>query len=117
VFQRQFGNGGLGLCVAAVISEVIVIACGVVLAPRGLFDRRIGRLLLLVALSGGAMAAAGQAAKQVLSPYLAALIAIGVYVSVLWLVGALDRAKLNTIRAALGRRVPTTLPADSSTTT
>jgi O-antigen/teichoic acid export membrane protein len=53
VFQRRTGNGGLGLCVAAGISEAIMIGFGVALAPMGIFDRRLRRLIWLTLVSGG----------------------------------------------------------------
>src|SRR5262249_36779596 len=54
-FQRRYGNGGLGICVTTVISEVIVLACGVWLAPAGLFDWQFWRAFAPITISGVAM--------------------------------------------------------------
>ncbi|MEO6598800.1 MAG: polysaccharide biosynthesis C-terminal domain-containing protein [Polyangiaceae bacterium] len=70
-FQRRTGNGGLGLSVAGVASEVLVIGCGLALAPRGTFDRRFARSVLLATLSGGAMALAAHFMRHI-TPFVAA---------------------------------------------
>jgi hypothetical protein len=102
VFQRLYGNGGLGLCVAAGISEAIMIGFGVALAPRGLFDRAFGRLLLVVAVSGAAMAIVGQLALP-MSSYVAAPLALAAYAAVLWMTGGVDANHLQAVRAAMRR--------------
>jgi len=107
VFQSHYGNGGLGLCVAAGISEAIMIGFGVALAPRGIFDRAFGRLLLVVGVSGAAMVIVGQLALP-LSSYVAAPLALAAYAVVLWLTGGIDANHLQAVRAALRR--PRTVP-------
>lgn len=58
--QRHFGNGGLGVCIAAALSEVAITVGGIWLARRavlwGLFDRLLLRNVLAALLGGGAMA-------------------------------------------------------------
>jgi O-antigen/teichoic acid export membrane protein len=102
IFQSNYGNGGLGLCIAAGISEAIMIGFGVALAPRGTFDRAFGRLLLVVAVSGAAMAIVGVLALP-LSSYGAAPLALATYAVVLWLTGGIDATQLRAVRLALGR--------------
>ncbi len=102
IFQTHYGNGGLGLCVAAGISEAIMIGFGVALAPRGIFDRAFGRLLLVVGVSGAAMAVVGQLALP-LSSYVAAPLALAAYAVVLWLTGGVDANHLQAVRSALSR--------------
>ena len=103
-FQSRFGNGGLGLCVAAVINEAIMIGFGVALAQRGIFDRAFGRLLLVVGVSGIAMTVVGLLALP-LSSYVAAPVALTAYAAVLWLTGGIDPSHLRAVRSAFGRPI------------
>src|SRR5262249_54192989 len=43
VFQRRTGNGSLGLCVASVASEAMMVIFGIALAGSGVFDRNLRR--------------------------------------------------------------------------
>jgi O-antigen/teichoic acid export membrane protein len=56
-FQHRAGNGGLGVCLAGVISEMLMVTGGVLLLPRGILTRLPWRKLAGVLLSGGVMAA------------------------------------------------------------
>ncbi|HEY0465625.1 MAG TPA: polysaccharide biosynthesis C-terminal domain-containing protein, partial [Polyangiaceae bacterium] len=103
-FQRRNGNGGMGVCVAAVASEVLVVSCAVVLAPRGIFERRFWRTLLLAGISGLTMVAVARA-LAFLSPFVVAPFALGAYVLVLWLTGALEPAYIEALRAAVKRKL------------
>jgi O-antigen/teichoic acid export membrane protein len=103
-FQRRTGNGGIGLCVAAVVSEVFVIACGVVLAPRGIFDRRFARSVLLAVLSGGAMALVAHLMKSI-NPFLAAPFAVAAYVGALIATGGIEKTQLAAARALISRKL------------
>jgi O-antigen/teichoic acid export membrane protein len=89
-FQRRHGNGGLGICVTTVISEVIVLASGVWLAPAGLFDRQFWRAFAPITISGVAMLAVARALVST-SSFAAAPIAVIAYVSCLWITGGLDK--------------------------
>jgi O-antigen/teichoic acid export membrane protein len=102
VFQRHTGNGGLGLCVAAVISEATMITLGVALAPRGVFDRRFGRVVGLALASGGAMVLTAAIARP-LPAYLAAPLSLCAYAGALWATGGIDRDQVASVRDAVGR--------------
>lgn len=97
VFQRHTGNGGLGLCVAALVSEAIVVGFGIALAPSGVFDQRLRRLILLTLMSGAAMALTALIAKP-LGPYMSAPLSLMAYVGALWFTGGIDKSNLATIR-------------------
>jgi O-antigen/teichoic acid export membrane protein len=56
-FQHRAGNGGLGVCLAGVISEMLMVTGGVLLLPPGILTRLPWRKLAGVLLSGGVMAA------------------------------------------------------------
>jgi O-antigen/teichoic acid export membrane protein len=102
VFQRRTGNGGLGLCIAAVMSEAVMIACGVALAPSGVFDRGLRRLLGLTLVSGAAMMVTAQIAKP-LWPVIAAPLSLLAYTGALWLTGGVDNSQVAAIWAMVRR--------------
>jgi len=77
-FQAHYGNGGLGPCFASVVSELIVVACGVVLMPSGMFDARLRRTLFFALISGLAMALVARL-LHALSPFIAAPLALLAY--------------------------------------
>jgi O-antigen/teichoic acid export membrane protein len=101
-FQLRTGNGGLGLCVAAIVSEVLVLVCGIVLV-RGVFDRQFLRSLLPVFLSGVPMIAAAVLLRS-FSSFVAAPISMGTYAGCLWLTGGIDSSLIIRLRAVLTRR-------------
>jgi O-antigen/teichoic acid export membrane protein len=96
-FQRRAGNGGLGVAAASAVSEVIVLACGISLAPRGLFDGRFWRSLVPALVSGAAMVATARALTSI-SSFAAAPIAVGAYVACLWLTGGLKEGFVAELR-------------------
>lgn len=105
LFQKHSNNGGLGLCVAAVISETLVIICGIALAPRGIFDRSLMKSLALSLASGGLMALVARLLHPFLPPIVAAPLAIVVYGVAVWMTGAVDKTQAAQIKATIGRKL------------
>jgi O-antigen/teichoic acid export membrane protein len=103
-FQARMGNGGLGVCVASVVSEVLMVGAGVWLAPVGFFDRGFARGILRGLCAGGAMTAVAMALSRVTS-FVAAPIAVGSYVISLWAMGGLGGQQVALLREALSRKV------------
>jgi O-antigen/teichoic acid export membrane protein len=103
-FQRRFGNGGLGPCTASVVSEVLVVGCGVALMPRGVFDAGLRRTLFFALLAGGAMALVAWLLRA-FNPFLAAPIAVLGYAAALWATGEIDRSHIAKIRGVIGRKL------------
>jgi O-antigen/teichoic acid export membrane protein len=103
-FQRRVGNGGLGVCIATVVSEIIVLGCGIWLAPRGLFDRRFWRSLFPALVSGAAMVAVARA-LYLTSSFIAAPIAVTAYVGGLWITGGLNESFIAEFRRLVESRV------------
>jgi len=95
-FQQRTGNGGLGLCVASAVSEIIVMGYGIRLGPRGLFDGRFWRSLFPVTASGLLMIAIAWLLRGV-SPFLAAPIAVTGYVAAVWALGGIDKSVITGI--------------------
>lgn len=103
-FQRRTGNGAVGLCIATVFSELVVIGCGVALVPRGVFDRRLVRSILLACVAGAAMAAAARLARP-LTSFVAAPISLLVYAAALRVTGAVEKEQADAIRGFVGQKL------------
>jgi O-antigen/teichoic acid export membrane protein len=103
LFQRRMGNGGLGVCVASVVSEVVMVGAGLKMAAPGVFDRSVWIGLLRALLAGAAMAAVGYMLASV-TPFVAAPIALTVYLVTLWAVGGLNKEQLGILREAIARK-------------
>jgi O-antigen/teichoic acid export membrane protein len=97
-FQRRYANGGLGPSVASVVSELIVVGCGLWFMPPGVFDVRLRRTLLLAAVSGLAMASVAWLLRSI-TPFVAGPIALVAYGAALWMTGEIDRSH---VAAAIG---------------
>ncbi|HEY3254529.1 MAG TPA: oligosaccharide flippase family protein, partial [Polyangiaceae bacterium] len=102
-FQRRFGNGGLGPCVASVVSEVVVVGCGLTMMPAGIFDARLRRTLAFALLAGLAMALAARLTSS-LSPFIGAPLGVLAYAAALYATGEIDRAHLEKIRNFVARK-------------
>ena len=103
-FQSRMGNGGLGTCVATVVSEVGMLVAGVWLTPRGVFDRTLLRQLSLALFAGGVMAAAGMLLRSV-NPFVAAPLAVTAYGVALVAIGGVDKDSLQMFRGIIGRKL------------
>jgi O-antigen/teichoic acid export membrane protein len=103
-FQKSWGNGAIGTCITLVLSELLVVACGVGLAPRGLFDRGFGKSLLLATLSGVAMVAVALLTKPI-SIFLAVPLSLLTYGVGVWFSGAVQPATIEMIKGILGRKL------------
>jgi O-antigen/teichoic acid export membrane protein len=102
-FQQRYGNGGLGVCYASVISEAFMMAFGIALAPPGVFDKRLQRHILITLVAGAAMAATAYFARG-LPTLVAAPLAFVTYGVVLWRLGGLEGEQFNNLWAAVRRR-------------
>ncbi|MEO7035137.1 MAG: oligosaccharide flippase family protein [Polyangiaceae bacterium] len=104
-FQRHTGNGGLGVCVACVVSEVVVVGCGVALAPRGVFDRKLLKSIGLAAVAGGGMAVAAWLMRPVVTPYVAAPVSVVLYAALLWLLGGISKEDAASLKGFVARKL------------
>jgi O-antigen/teichoic acid export membrane protein len=103
-FQRTTGNGALGTCVTLVLSELLVVACGIALSERGLFDRHFGKSLLLAAGAGAAMASVGLLLKPA-SLFLAVPAALLTYAGLAWFSGAIQPSTSDMIKRVISRKL------------
>lgn len=104
LFQSRSGNGGLGLCWAAVVSEVIVVAIGFFIAPRGILSWKLVRSMLLALLAGLAMAGVAFGLRSI-TPWVAAPIAVSAYGLTLLVTGGVEKEQLAKITAFVQRKL------------
>lgn len=102
-FQSRYGNGGLGVCVAVVFSEMLMLGVGLFLAPRGVFERGLFRLLGSALVGGLAMAGAARLLSGV-SIFIAAPLAILAYVAGLAVSGGLSRERLSLLHDIISKK-------------
>ena len=103
-FQLRTGNGGLGICVATLVSEVLMVSAGVWLTPRGVFDRHFAKTLSLAFVAGGAMVLVGLLLSSI-TPFVAAPASLVAYLVCLWGVGGAEEEQLAVLKGALARRL------------
>jgi O-antigen/teichoic acid export membrane protein len=102
-FQASTGNGALGTCVTLVISEAVVVGCGIAMAPRGVFNWELGKSLLLASLSGTAMALVAWLTKPI-SLFLAVPAAVLTYGLAAYLTGALQPSTIDMVKGFVARK-------------
>jgi O-antigen/teichoic acid export membrane protein len=104
-FQARTGNGGLGICVATLASELLMVAAGLWLTPRGILNRALTRTLGLTAVAGAAMVAAALLlARTGLTPFVGAPLAATAYFAALWAVGGVASEQMDVIRGMISRK-------------
>jgi O-antigen/teichoic acid export membrane protein len=96
--QAHWGNGGLGVCAAAVVSEILVVSGGVALLPAGVLHKVPRAKVGFVLASALVMAAVATAARG-LDDILRACLAVLAYGLCLQITGAFD---FFTLRSFLG---------------
>jgi Na+-driven multidrug efflux pump len=99
-FQHRSGNGGLGVCIASVTSEALMIGAGIWLLPRGIFDRALIRGLLLAIVAGAAMVGAARVLSG-LTSFVAAPVSVLTYVGCLWAMGGLNKDQTEILRSMI----------------
>jgi O-antigen/teichoic acid export membrane protein len=102
-FQTHYGNGGIGVCIAAVVSEVAMVTIAIALFPQRLFDRKLVLILLRSAVAGGAMVVVARL-LSIISPFIAAPLVLLTYVGVLWAIGGVERSQIELLRNAIAKR-------------
>jgi O-antigen/teichoic acid export membrane protein len=104
MFQRRQGNGGLGVCIGAVLSKVCMVTAALFMAPRGVVGRAVAVTVGKAAAAGTAMAGVAWLLRD-LSPYLAAPVALATYFGALWAVGGIEREQLESIKQGVLRKL------------
>lgn len=96
-FQQHYGNGGLGVALTTVGTELLMLVAGLALAPRGMLDRSVMQSGLRAGVAGGAMAGVAWLLHS-LDALIAAPIAVATYGVVLYAVGGIEREQLKLFR-------------------
>ena len=116
-FQQRFGNGGLGVCAASGLSELFVVACGMLMVEKGTFDRGFVLSLLRGLVAGAAMTVVALLIRKLIpmagwgtwSKAAAisglALLSLGAYAVVLAAVGGLSGEQMNMVRDTIRRKL------------
>jgi hypothetical protein len=103
-FQRRNGNGGLGLSSALALSELMMVVVGILLMPRGILDRSLGKTLALALLAGLVMAGTALGTRGVPS-LVSAPIAVIAYGAALYVSGAISKQQAAELAAAVRRKL------------
>lgn len=102
-FQQRTGNGGLGICVATVASEALMVGSGVWLMPRGVLHRAFVKSLLPTLAAGGAMVLLSLALRS-WTPWVAGPVSALGYFAAVWVLGGLGEQQIATLKAAIARK-------------
>jgi O-antigen/teichoic acid export membrane protein len=103
MFQRSHANGGLGICVARVISEMFMVVVGVCLLPKGVLTWRMFRPSVSSLAAGTAMAAVAWLLRDI-SVFVVAPAAIVVYGATLWVTGGVTSEQLQLLRSVASKK-------------
>lgn len=103
-FQQRTQNGGLGICVAAVVSEVLMVTGGLWLLPRGIANRALAKSIGLTLVAGAVMAVVARLLSA--SPVLiSAPCSVVAYLASLWAMGGIDEQQLALVRSMVARKM------------
>jgi O-antigen/teichoic acid export membrane protein len=103
-FQEHYGNGGIGVCVAGVVSTSLMVVSGLVMIGRGVVDLTLFVVCGKALVAGAAMIGLGLLLSGI-TPFVAAPIALLAYCGVLWLIGGVTRDEVEIARGAVMRRL------------
>lgn len=104
-FQRRGGNGGLGVCVATVASEILVVIGGIWLLPGGILGK-IPRRKVSAALVAGAAMILVAVSSAALNLILRALLSTLAYLLCLGLLGGVSLSQLRSLLQIMRRQRP-----------
>jgi O-antigen/teichoic acid export membrane protein len=102
-FQAHAGNGGLGVCVATVVSEILMVGGGIWLLPKGIL-RNIPRSRVVAALLSGAVMAAVALFVPAPDSIVRAVLALLAYFICLQLSGGVNFLELRSLAGVLRKR-------------
>jgi O-antigen/teichoic acid export membrane protein len=103
-FQRQTGNGGMGTSAGLAISEAVVVGCGVAMAPKGVIDKGVLKVVGLALISGVVMTVLALLTKPI-SLFLAVPLSLVGYGVTAWLTGALQPSTITMVKSFVGRKL------------
>ncbi len=95
--ERRYGNGGLGVCIATVLSEILMVVAALILLRREGLLRSLGAAVVPALAGGGAMGLVAWALRAAPAPVGMAVCVI-VYAAVVVALGGVDRTHLALIK-------------------
>ncbi|MCH7653737.1 MAG: flippase [Chloroflexi bacterium] len=105
IFQERYGNGGIGVAITTFMTEVLMVAIGLWIMPKGLIDRSLIVLFLKVAGSGGLMVIAILGFRIVgLGEILQMVLGGAVYVLLVLVTRAVTSNDLRMIRSVVAQK-------------
>lgn len=102
-FQLHYANGGLGVCIATVASEILMVAAGAWMLPAGILGRLPLKKLGSALLSGAVMAVAAVSLPAV-DEVLRAILATLAYFVCLQLTGGVNLLEIRSVLGLVRRR-------------
>jgi O-antigen/teichoic acid export membrane protein len=109
VTQRRYGNGAIGAAISLLLTELAIVTAGMVMAGRGVVDRRVARRIALTGVASGAACAAAVAA-QPMGTVASRAFAAATFAALAFALRLMTRAEVEAVRAA-ARRVLAGRPA------
>lgn len=103
-FQQKMGNGAVGTCLTLVLSELLVVGCGIGLAPRGLFDRGLVKSLVVATAAGAVMFGVALATKPI-SLFVSVPLSLLSYGLVAWFGGAVQPATVQLFKTKIAGKL------------
>jgi len=101
--QRTYGNGSLGVSISIGIAEIAMVTLGLLIVPRGVVNRALGRTFVRCLVAAAVSAAMGLLLRDL--PVVAVPVTVASYLAVLWLQRELDPELLMLAPPWLARRV------------
>lgn len=102
-FQTNYHNGGLGICWAAIASEVFMVSFGIWMLPRAVWGLTMVRPVVGALLGGVAMVAVAWVLRDIHWLFVAPLTLV-VYSGLLWITGAVGREQVQFFTNAILKR-------------
>jgi len=102
-FQRQSGNGGLGVCLNLIGTEALVLTGALILLPSGVLERSLLRDLARALAGGIAMACCAFLLRA--TPALGIPLSVAAYLGVQALLGGLDPELLAQLRGTVEQKL------------
>ncbi len=103
--QSHYGNGGIGVALTTLLSEILMVSIGVWLMPRGVIDRAMAMTLLKVGVASGAMALVLLLKNLGLDPILAVMGGVVTYGGLVLVTGAVTKEDLRFVRSVVVRKL------------
>ena len=104
-FQSHYGNGGIGVALATLVSEAFMVVIGIWLMPKGVFDRAMVTTSLKIGIASGSMALVILVKYLGVNPVPVAIAAALTYWVVALVSGAVTIEDMRFVRSLIGAKL------------